>query len=177
MFTWHSLISVQDGELSAYLFTRQYQGMLRIKMHEVCFLLSRCAPLKHLVLVDWIMSLKIAVIGSGPCRMALFSAFEELKQKSEAVQKSICSKKQVDLGAVLNLTCITGLDEHCEPVYGSIYKHLWKNKPKESLEIPNFMFQKHLNKSISLYPPRVVIRNYLMILKMKIFTKMRVLGM
>ena len=70
------------------------------------------------------MSLKITVIGSEPCRMALFSAFEEVEQKSEAVQKSTCSEKQTDLGAVWNLTWITGLEEYCKPVYGSIYKHL-----------------------------------------------------
>ena len=37
-----------------------------------------------------------------------------------------------------NYTWRTGLDQHGEPVHGSMYRYLWSNGPKECLEFADY---------------------------------------
>jgi trimethylamine monooxygenase len=42
-----------------------------------------------------------------------------------------------------------------------MYKHLWSNGPKETIEYPDYTFDDHFGKSIPSFPPRAVLRDYL----------------
>ena len=66
------------------------------------------------------------------------------------------------IGAGLwNYTWRTGLDEHGEPVHGSMYRYLWSNGPKECLEFADYTFEEHFGKPIASYPPRAVLWDYI----------------
>jgi trimethylamine monooxygenase len=75
--------------------------------------------------------------------------------------KIVCFEKQDDWGGLWNYTWRTGLDEHGEPVHGSMYRYLWSNGPKECLEFADYSFEEHFGKAIPSYPPREVLRDYI----------------
>lgn len=74
----------------------------------------------------------------------------------------VCFEKQSDLGGMWNYTWRTGLDQHGEPVHGSMYRFLWSNGPKECLEFADYSFEEHFGRSIPSYPPRAVLHDYIM---------------
>ena len=61
-----------------------------------------------------------------------------------------------------NYTWRTGLDRNGEPVHGSMYRYLWSNGPKECLEFADYSFDQHFEKPIPSYPPREVLKDYIM---------------
>ena len=73
----------------------------------------------------------------------------------------VCFEKQDDWGGLWNYTWRTGLDEHGEPVHGSMYRYLWSNGPKECLEFADYTFEEHFGKPIASYPPRAVLWDYI----------------
>ena len=80
------------------------------------------------------MASRVAVIGAGPCGLAQLDAFEEARRRGADVPQITCFEKQGDWGGLWNYTWRTGLDEHGDPVHGSMYRYLWSNGPKECLE-------------------------------------------
>lgn len=74
----------------------------------------------------------------------------------------VCYEKQSDLGGMWNYTWRTGLDQHGEPVHGSMYRFLWSNGPKECLEFADYSFEEHFGRPIPSYPPRAVLHDYIM---------------
>lgn len=74
----------------------------------------------------------------------------------------VCFEKQSDLGGMWNYTWRTGLDAYGEPVHGSMYRYLWSNGPKEALEFADYSFEEHFGRPIASYPPRAVLRDYIM---------------
>ena len=56
-------------------------------------------------------------------------------KKKAKIPEIVCFEKQSDWGGLWNYTWRTGLDEHGEPVHGSMYRYLWSNGPKEVLEL------------------------------------------
>ena len=60
-----------------------------------------------------------------------------------------------------NYTWRTGLDEHGEPVHGSMYRYLWSNGPKECLEFADYTFDEHFGRPMGSYPPREVLWDYI----------------
>lgn len=73
----------------------------------------------------------------------------------------VCFEKQADWGGMWNYTWRTGVDEHGEPVHGSMYRYLWSNGPKECLEFADYSFDEHFGRPISSYPPREVLWDYI----------------
>ena len=55
----------------------------------------------------------------------------------------------------------SGIDQFGEPVHGSMYRGLWSNGPKETLEFPDYTFEDHFKKAIPSFPPREVLFDYL----------------
>ncbi|VTO18210.1 4-hydroxyacetophenone monooxygenase [Brevundimonas vancanneytii] len=60
-----------------------------------------------------------------------------------------------------NYSWRTGIDENGEPVHASMYRYLWSNGPKECLEFADYTFDEHFKKTISSYPPREVLWDYI----------------
>ena len=83
------------------------------------------------------------------------------KKKEQTFRKLSVSKKQSDWGGLWNYTWRTGLDEHGEPVHGSMYRYLWSNGPKEGLEFADYSFEEHFARPIASYPPRAVLFDYI----------------
>ena len=109
------------------------------------------------------MSLKIAILGAGPSGLAQLRSFVSAQLAAhEAMPEIVCFEKQSDLGGMWNYTWRTGLDKHGEPVHGSIYRYLWSNGPKECLEFADYSFDEHFGRAIPSYPPREVLKNYVM---------------
>jgi len=106
--------------------------------------------------------IKIGVIGCGPCGMAVVSAFNEAKNKGQAIPQLTFFEKQDKVSGLWNLTWRTGIDEYGEPVHGSMYRYLWSNGPKECLEMANYTFDEHFKKPIPSFPPRIVLQDYLL---------------
>lgn len=104
---------------------------------------------------------RVAVIGAGPSGLAQLRAFQSAKAKGEAIPEVVCFEKQNDWGGLWNYTWRTGLDEHGEPVHGSMYRYLWSNGPKECLEFTDYSFEEHFGKAIPSYPPREVLWDYI----------------
>ena len=107
------------------------------------------------------MTLRIAIIGAGPSGLAQLRAFESARSKGAEIPEIVCFEKQEDWGGIWNYTWRTGLDEYGEPIHGSMYRYLWSNGPKEALEFADYTFEEHFGFPISSYPPRAVLRDYI----------------
>jgi len=105
---------------------------------------------------------RICLIGSGPTGMSVLYHYDKLKKEGRAVPEIVCYEKQGDWGGLWNYDWRTGVDDHGEPVHGSMYRYLWSNGPKEaSLEFPDYTFEEHFGKPIPSFPPREVLFDYL----------------
>ena len=80
------------------------------------------------------MTKRVAIIGAGPSGLAQLRAFASAEKAGAEIPELVCYEKQSDWGGLWNYTWRTGLDEHGEPVHGSMYRYLWSNGPKECLE-------------------------------------------
>ena len=107
------------------------------------------------------MSKRVAVIGAGPSGLAQLRAFQSAKEKGADIPDIVCFEKQENWGGLWNYTWRTGLDEHGEPVHGSMYRYLWSNGPKEGLEFADYSFEEHFGRPIASYPPRAVLFDYI----------------
>ncbi len=107
------------------------------------------------------MTKRVAIIGAGPSGLAQLRAFKSAKEKGADIPEMVCFEKQSDWGGLWNYTWRTGLDEHGEPVHGSMYRYLWSNGPKEGLEFADYSFEEHFARPIASYPPRAVLFDYI----------------
>ena len=107
------------------------------------------------------MASRVAVIGAGPCGLAQLDAFEQARRQGAEVPQIVCFEKQSDWGGLWNYTWRTGLDEHGDPVHGSMYRYLWSNGPKECLEFSDYTFDEHFGQPIPSFPPREVLYDYI----------------
>ncbi len=106
---------------------------------------------------------RIAILGAGPSGLAQLRAFEAARKAGvKNLPEIVCYEKQNDIGGMWNYTWRTGLDKNGEPVHGSMYRYLWSNGPKECLEFADYSFDKHFNQPIPSYPPREVLKDYIM---------------
>jgi trimethylamine monooxygenase len=104
---------------------------------------------------------RVAVIGAGPSGTAQLRAFQSAAAKGAEIPEIVCFEKQEDWGGLWNYTWRTGLDEYGEPVHSGMYRYLWSNGPKEGLEFADYTFEEHFGKQIASYPPRAVLRDYI----------------
>lgn len=107
------------------------------------------------------MTKRVAVIGAGPSGLAQLRAFQSAARKGADIPEIVCYEKQANWGGLWNYTWRTGVDEHGEPVHGSMYRYLWTNGPKEGLEFADYSFEEHFGKQIASYPPRAVMFDYI----------------
>ena len=106
---------------------------------------------------------KIAILGAGPSGLAQLRAFEAARLAgASSLPEIVCYEKQNDIGGMWNYTWRTGLDGNGEPVHGSMYRYLWSNGPKECLEFADYSFDQHFGEPIPSYPPREVLKDYIM---------------
>ena len=105
--------------------------------------------------------MRVAIIGAGPSGLAQLRAFQSAEAKGCEIPELVCYEKQADWGGLWNYTWRTGLDQHGEPVHGSMYRYLWSNAPKECLEFADYSFEEHFGKPIASYPPREVLWDYI----------------
>ena len=104
---------------------------------------------------------RVAIIGAGPSGLAQLHAFEEARRNGAPVSEVVCFERQSDWGGLWNYTWRTGLDEHGDPVHGSMYRYLWSNGPKECLEFADYTFDEHFGGAIPSFPPREVLYDYI----------------
>ena len=104
---------------------------------------------------------RVAIIGAGPCGLSQLRAFAQARDKGEEIPEIVCFEKQSEWGGLWNYTWRTGLDENGVPVHGSMYRYLWSNGPKECLEFGDYGFEEHFGKPIPSFPPREVLRDYI----------------
>ena len=107
------------------------------------------------------MNQRVAIIGAGPCGLAQLRAFQSAQAAGAQIPALVCFEKQADWGGMWNYTWRTGLDEHGEPVHGSMYRYLWSNGPKECLEFADYSFDEHFGRPMGSYPPREVLWDYI----------------
>ena len=103
---------------------------------------------------------RVAVLGAGPCGLSLLRAFSTAEKSGEHIPEIVCFEKQSDWGGMWNYTWRTGLDQHGEPVHGSMYKHMYSNVPKEYHEYSDYSFDQHFKKPVPSYLPRESVREY-----------------
>ena len=107
-------------------------------------------------------SKRIAIVGAGPSGLAQLRAFQaDAGAGGPDAPEVVCFEKQGDWGGLWNYTWRTGLDEYGEPVHGSMYRYLWSNGPKEGLEFADYSFEEHFGRQIASYPPRAVLKDYI----------------
>lgn len=106
---------------------------------------------------------RIAILGAGPSGLAQLRAFEAARLAGEKdLPEIVCYEKQDAIGGMWNYSWRTGLDRNGEPVHGSMYRYLWSNGPKECLEFADYSFEEHFGEPIPSYPPREVLKDYIM---------------
>mmetsp|Transcript_26796 Transcript_26796/g.39645 ORF Transcript_26796/g.39645 Transcript_26796/m.39645 type:complete len:459 (+) Transcript_26796:192-1568(+) len=106
-------------------------------------------------------SQRVCVIGAGPSGTAVLRAFKSTEEKGVEIPAVVCYEKQSEWGGLWNYTWQTGVNQFGEPVHNSQYCHLWSNGPKECLEFADYHFEEHFGKAIPSYPPREVLRDYI----------------
>ena len=104
---------------------------------------------------------RVAIIGAGPCGLSQLRAFARSRDEGEEIPEIVCFDKQSEWGGLWNYTWRTGLDQNGLPVHGSMYRYLWSNGPKECLEFGDYSFEEHFGKPIPSFPPREVLRDYI----------------
>lgn len=88
-------------------------------------------PLKELILTKK----KNSHFRSSSQRFSAVTCLEAARLAGvKNLQEIVCYEKQNAIGGMWNYTWHTGLDRNGEPVHGSMYRYLWSNGPKESLE-------------------------------------------
>ncbi|MGV3653286.1 MAG: NAD(P)-binding domain-containing protein [Noviherbaspirillum sp.] len=107
------------------------------------------------------MKIRVGIIGAGPSGLAQLRAFESAASRAGSGVSLVCFEKQSNWGGLWNYTWRTGLDQHGEPVHGSMYRYLWSNGPKEALEFADYSFDQHFGRPIPSYPPRAVLFDYI----------------
>jgi trimethylamine monooxygenase len=107
------------------------------------------------------MKQRVGIVGAGPSGLAQLRAFKSAEKKGMETPEIVCFEKQDDWGGLWNYTWRTGLGPYGEPLHGSMYRYLWSNGPKECLEFADYSFDEHFGKSISSYPPRPVLFDYI----------------
>ena len=108
------------------------------------------------------MNKRVAIIGAGPCGLSQLRAFRQAERSGADIPELVCFERQADWGGLWHYTWRTGLDAHGEPVHGSMYRYLWTNGPKESLEFGDYSFEEHFGKPIPSFPPFEVLNNYIL---------------
>lgn len=107
------------------------------------------------------MTKRVAIVGAGPCGLGQLRAFAAARDAGADIPEIVCFEKQDDWGGLWHYTWRTGMDQHGEPVHGSMYRYLWSNGPKECLEFADYSFEKHFGKPIPSFPPRQVLADYI----------------
>lgn len=107
-------------------------------------------------------NVRVGVVGCGPCGLSFLIALAKAQDKGEAIPQVTVFEKQNDVGGLWNYTWRTGVDEYGEPLPNSQYRYLWSNGPKECLEMSDYSFLEHFEKNIPSFPPRAVLRDYIM---------------
>ncbi|GAA2006253.1 NAD(P)/FAD-dependent oxidoreductase [Brevibacterium samyangense] len=110
---------------------------------------------------DTSFRLRVAVIGAGPSGLAQLRAFAAARKEGAEIPEIVCFERQSDLGGQWNYSWRHGTDEYGESVHSSMYRHLWSNGPKETLELADYTFDEHFGRPISSYPPREVLWDYI----------------
>ncbi|XP_053400389.1 uncharacterized protein LOC123556318 [Mercenaria mercenaria] len=101
----------------------------------------------------------VCVIGAGPCGMSALYHFGNTDGGKDV--DVVCYEKQSTWGGLWNFSWRTGNDEFGELCHNGMYKNLWCNSPKETIEFPDYTYEDHFGKAIPSYPPRPVLRDYL----------------
>ena len=104
---------------------------------------------------------KVAIIGSGPCGLSMLRSFHQAEKKGHNIPEIVCFEKQDDWGGLWNYSWRTGSDQYGDPIHNSMYRYLWSNGPKECLEFADYSFDEHFGKPIPSFPPREVLRDYI----------------
>ncbi len=104
---------------------------------------------------------KVALIGTGPCGLSFLRSLYQAKKKGEDIPEVVAFDKQSDWGGLWNYSWRTGSDEYGDPIPNSMYRYLWSNGPKECLEFADYSFDEHFNKPIPSFPPREVLKDYI----------------
>jgi len=104
---------------------------------------------------------RVCIIGAGPSGLSVLCWFAKKLKEGKDIPEIVCYEKASDWGGLWNYTWRTGMNEHGEPVHGSMYRYLWSNGPKECLEFPQYTFEDHYGKAIPSFPPREVLFDYL----------------
>ena len=107
------------------------------------------------------MTQRVAIIGAGPCGLSQLHAFRQAQEQGAEIPEIVCFEKRDDWGGLWNYNWRTGLDEHGEPVHGSMYRYLWSNGPKECLEFADYSFDRHFGKPVPSFPPRESLADYI----------------
>jgi trimethylamine monooxygenase len=106
-------------------------------------------------------SIRVAICGAGPSGLSQLHAFESVRQCGLPIPEIVCFEKQNDFGGQWNYTWRTSFDEYSEPVHSSMYQNLWTNLPKECSEFIDYSYDKHFGQSLTSFPPRTVIYDYI----------------
>ncbi len=104
---------------------------------------------------------KVALIGTGPCGLSFLRSLYQAKKKGEDIPEVVAFDKQSDWGGLWNYSWRTGSDEFGDPIPNSMYRYLWSNGPKECLEFADYSFDEHFNMPIPSFPPREVLKDYI----------------
>jgi trimethylamine monooxygenase len=95
-------------------------------------------------------TIRIGILGAGPCGLSQLIAFEDFKLAND---NSSATQSQ----SQFEITCY----ENALPVHNSMYRDLWSNRPKELLEFANYSYYEHFGKAVGSFLPRKVLYEYI----------------
>jgi len=103
---------------------------------------------------------RVAIIGGGPAGQSVMYWIKKLDVEERADLEIVCYEKGDQIGGIWNYSWRTGLDQHGEPVTGSMYRYLWTNAPAECYEFPYYTLKDHFGAAVPSHMPREAFLDY-----------------
>ena len=95
---------------------------------------------------------RVAIVGAGPCGLALLRAFALAREKGLDIPDIVCYEKQSDWGGLWNYSWRIGVDEIGEPAHGSMYRFCGQTALKNAWNLPITLLT-NTSSAHSLFPP------------------------
>jgi trimethylamine monooxygenase len=91
----------------------------------------------------------------------MMASFQELESQGYPIPEVVVFELQNNTGGNWNYSWRTGIDSNANPIHTGMYMHMWSKRPKETLEFPDYTFEKHFGESTCSYPPREALLDYI----------------
>ena len=90
--------------------------------------------------------MRLCVIGAGPSGCSFMTQFAIMAANGKTIPEIVCYEQQSEWGGQW---CGSGASCFVKPHPSSMYRGMYTNIPKESMELPDYSFDQHFKTHVS----------------------------